>query len=390
MFSKKLATGLTALSVLSLQVHAKSININPLVPGLNSSYLGVEDASLADQAFSKRRTPGRMTLYSTYHFDNQPWILMSENRQKEVATVVSNLHTIELGFSWLLGDNMQVGAQTFGAVVGVAPQFGGESNVHAGDTRLQFKYRFLTDTYWNMAIAPELTIPTGVEYIGNYLGASLSNSSFAPGVKMIGEYRTSENQWTFNLGYTYYDQAEYKSATSNYPKIDGRSRLFIGTGWLMRLNRHWAFDSEFSSQTPMGTNHFTQPGLMTLGARYQPNRTVSWNFGAGTGAFGPTGGNSPVVYLGIKVPFFGSEKELNNPATDEDPLVQEAYRKNLVDYADENNKVSSNELAPLMNTNPIDQDTGKPLYSHLDELTKNSDLKKSQRKKPSIESDRFK
>lgn len=388
MKKKLIAASLAALGLFSGEARAKSININPLMTGLNSSYVGLEDASLSDNAFSRKRTPGRTYFYTTYHWAHDPWVLMTPDRQKELKPVVSGMHTLDLGFSWLLGDNMQLGVQGFGAVVNVAPEFGGEKNFHTGDARVQFKYRFLTDTYWSMAIAPEITIPTGVEYVGNRLGASLSNSSFAPGFKFIGEYRTNENQWTFNLGYSYYDQAEFKFPNHEYPRIDGRSRLFLGTGWLTRLNRRWAIDTEFSSQMPMGMNHFTQPGLLTVGARYQANKSLSWHFGAGTGSLGTPAGNDPVIYAGIKVPFFGSQKEENGPESFEDPLLQEAYRKQLNQHADDDKKVSLKEVEPFMNTNPVDQDTGKPLYT-LDELTKKMTSKKKKEAKPGIESDRF-
>lgn len=367
--------GLVLLNLLPQSVSAKSININPLMTGLNSSYLGLEDAALADQAFTNKRTPGRMFLYSTYHWDHEPWVLLSADRQKELETVVSSMHTIDLGFSWLLGDNMQLSFDTFGSLVGVAPQFGGDNNTHVGDTRIQFKYRFLTDTYWNMAIAPEVTIPTGVEYVGHRYGASVSNSSFAPGAKLIGEYRTSENQWTFNLGYTYYDQAEFKFPNQNYPHIDGRSRIFLGAGWLTRLGKNWAIDSEFSTQMTAGENHFTPPGLLTLGGRYQPGKTISWHFGAGTGSLGTPGGNDPVIYAGIKVPLFGSKNDETTPGSYEDPLVQEAYKKSLIDHSSDETKVDFKELEPYMNSNPVDTETGKSLYTQ-DELTKKVIYKK--------------
>jgi outer membrane protein OmpA-like peptidoglycan-associated protein len=354
---------------------AKSININPLLTGLNSSYLGLEDAALADQAFSQKRTPGRIFLYTTYHWDHEPWVIMSENRQKEIEPMVTSMHTLDIGASWLLGDNMQMSFQTSGSYVGVAEGFGGESNAHIGDSRLQFKYRFLTDTYWNMAIAPELTLPTGVEYIGHQYGAALSNSSFAPGLKLIGEYRTSENQWTFNLGYSYYDQAEFKFANQEYPRIDGRSRIFLGTGWLYRLTKKWAFDAEYSNQMPAGQNHFTPTGLVTLGGRYQPGKTISWHFGAGTGSLGYAGGNDPVLYAGIKVPLFGSSKNNEGAENSDDPLVQEAYRKHLVDNSSDSTTLNYKDIAPYTNSNPIDIDTGKPLYTQ-DELTKSVIYKK--------------
>jgi outer membrane protein OmpA-like peptidoglycan-associated protein len=354
---------------------AKSININPVVTGMNSSYLGLEDASLSDQAFSSKRTPGRMFLYTTYHWANDPWVIMNRDRSKELEPVVASMHTLDMGFSWLLGDAMQLSFQSFGSLVGVAPRFGSDNNTHIGDSRLQFKYRFLTDTYWSMAIAPEVTIPTGVEYVGHRYGASLSNSSFAPGVKLIGEYRTKENQWTFNLGYSYFDQAEFKFPNSNYPRIDGRSRIFVGTGWLYRLNKNWATDSEYSTQIPAGENHFTPPGLLTLGARYQPNKSISWHFGAGTGSLGTPGGNDPVIYAGIKVPLFGSQSGDSEDGDYQDPLLQEAYRKNLVDYSSDNSKMDSRDLEPYMNSNPVDEDSGKTLYTQ-DELTKKVVYKK--------------
>ena len=242
MHSIKTHIGLAYLVSLGcVSAHAKSININPMQTGLNNSYVQVEDASLADQAFSAKRTPGRKFFSTTYHWDNHPWVRMSSDRKTKLSTIVDNMHTLDLSFSWLLSDDMQISFNTFGSMVNVAQNYGGESNTHIGDSRAQFKYRFLSCNYWNMAIAPELTLPTGVEYVGHLHGASLSNSSFSPGVKLIGEYRTNQNQWTFNLGYSYYDQAEFKYPNQNYPRIDGRSRIFLGTGWLYRIGKigHW-------------------------------------------------------------------------------------------------------------------------------------------------------
>jgi len=356
---------------------SKSININPLMTGLNSSYLGLEDASLSDQPFSVKRTPGRTFIYLNYDWDKSPWVLLSKDKKKKVEDVVESMHTIEMGFSWLLGDSMQLGVTTFGSLVNVAPQYGGDSTAHLGDTRLQFKYRFLTDTYWNMAIAPEITVPTGVEYVGHRYGAGLSNSSFAPGVKFIGEYRTSENQWTFNLGYNYYDQAEFKSPTQSYPTIDGRSRIFIGTGWLMRLSQRWALDSEYSTQLTPGENHFTPPGLLTLGTRYQPANTLSWNFGLGTGSLGGPGGNDILAYVGVKVPLFGSTNKkpgikegFGGAGRYEDPLLQEAYKKQLIDHSSDQTTLKSQEFDSYFNNNPVEPDSGKSLYTPRDELTK--------------------
>ena len=357
-----------------LSTFAKSININPLSTGLNSSYLGLEDAALSDQAFSNNRTPGRIFFYTTYHFDHEPWVLMSPDNKTEVEPIVSSMHTLDLGFSWLLGDNMQLSFESFGSLVNVAPRFGSDTGVHMGDSRIQFKYRLLTDTYWSLAIAPEITIPTGVEYIGHIYGASLSNSSFGPGIKLISEYRTNENQWTFNLGYAYFDQAEFKFPNQKYPRIDGRSRIFLGAGWLHRINKNWAMDTEYSRNGTSGENFFTPPGLVTVGARYQPGETISWNFGIGTGSFG-SGGNDPIVYAGIKIPLFGSLKGQKEANQYEDPLIQEAYRKNLVDYAPDNNTLNSKDLDAYVNSNPVDSETGKSLYTQ-DELTKTVVYKK--------------
>jgi hypothetical protein len=220
-----------------------------------------------------------------------------------------------------------------------------------------------------MAIAPEVTAPTGVEYTGHQYGASLSNSSFAPGARFIGEYRTSENQWTFNLGYTYYDQAEFKSPNQNYPRIDGRSRIFLGTGWLIRLSNHWSLDSEYSAQLTPGDNHFTPPGLLSLGGRYQPGNSISWNFGLGTGSLGTPGGNDSVLYFGIKIPFVGAANSKNRDNRYDDPLLKEAYKKNLIDNSNDESKLKNKDIEPYFNSNPVDQDSGKPLFTR-DELTK--------------------
>jgi len=354
----------------TIVANAKSININPILTGVNTSYLGLEDASLADQPFSSKRTPGRTTLSVNYHLDNSPWVLLTADKKKKVENVVSSMQTIDLGFSWLLGDTMQLGFETFGSMVNVAPQYGAESSSHIGDSRLQFKYRFLTDTYWNMAVAPEITIPTGVEYTGHQYGASLSNSSFAPGARFIGEYRTSENQWTFNLGYTYYDQAEFKSPNQNYPRIDGRSRIFLGTGWLIRLSNYWALDSEYSSQLTPGDNHFTPPGLATFGGRYQPSNTLSWNFGLGTGAFGSAGGNDSVIYVGFKIPLFGSSNQNNKDGRYEDPLLREAYKKNLIDNSEDRTTLRSKDFDPNNFISNTTDQTSVKSESTRDEMTK--------------------
>ncbi len=225
-----------------------------------------------------------------------------------------------------------------------------------------------------MAVIPEITLPTGVGYTGHRYGASISNSSFAPGARLVSEYRTNKNQWTFNLGYTYYDQAEFKFPEQHYPRIDGRSRVFLGAGWLIKLSQKWALDSEFSSQLTPGDNHFTPPGLFTVGGRYQPSQSLSWNLGLGTGALGNAGGNDTVVYLGVKIPLMGSLKrnQNNHDSSDslyEDPLLKDAYKKNLIDNSNDSSRLRRQEIDPYINSNPIDEDTGKPLFTQ-DELTK--------------------
>lgn len=361
----------------STLAHAKSININPLLTGLNSSYLGLEDASLSDQPFSNRRTPGRTFIYVNYHMDNAPWVRLTADKKKKVENVVSSMQTIDLGMSWLMGDNMQLSFQTFGSLVNVAPQYGSDSASHIGDSRIQFKYRFLTETYWSMAVAPEITLPTGVEYTGHPYGASLSNSSFAPGARIIGEYRTNQIQWTFNLGYTYYDQAEFKSPNQDYPRVDGRSRIFLGSGSLLKLSNRWALNSEYSSQLTPGVNHFTPPGLFTVGARYQPSNSLSWNFGLGTGALGSVGGNDSVIYAGFKVPLFGSSRTKNRSDRYEDPLLREAYKKNLIDNSEDQTPLQNKEVEPYFKSEPVEQENfesnsenEKSTYSPSEERTR--------------------
>lgn len=359
--------------------HTKSINIHPLSFGLNSSYLGLEDASLADQPFSNRRSIGRKFFFVNYSYDKSPWVLLSQDKSSKKENVVSSMQSLDFGWGWLLNDQMQVGLESFGSMISVAPQYGGESTSHMGDTRLNLKYRFMTDTFWSMAVMPELTIPTGAEYEGHYYGASVSNSSLAPGVRFMGEFRTTENQWVFNLGYSYFDKAEYKSPHQEYPKIDGRSRLFLGSGWLTKINQNWAFNSEYSTQIPTGTNHFTPPGLLTLGARYQPAQTMSWQFGVGTGAFGAASskasGNDSFVYTGIKIPLFGSSYESQSTSSStnkiryrtkskisgdyDDPLLQEAYKKELVDHSSDRSTLRSSDIIPYsqQQTNPFDENS---------------------------------
>lgn len=372
--------------MVAIEAFSKSININPMMTGQNSSYVQVEDAALADQAFSNQRTPGRKFLYFTYHWDRHPWVLLSDDRKKEIGPIVDSMQTIDLGFSWLLSDDLQIGIQSFGSLVNVSKDYGSESGTHWGDSRLQLKYRFLTNGEWNMAVAPEFTIPSGVEYIGHPYGASVSSSSYAPGAKVIGEYRTSENQWTFNLGYTYYDQAELKISDQEYPRIDGRSRVFIGTGWLTRLSSKWALDTEYSNQITPGTNHFTPPGLFTIGGRYgETEKGISWHFGTGTGSLGSPGGNDPVIYAGLKVPFFGASPKSKDPllssyssASKEGTYFftqpqqttsssETAYKSALMDRSDDVSKLDVRELDPYVNAAP--EEPAKPLYTQ-EELTK--------------------
>lgn len=349
---------------------AHSININPLNTGLNSSYLGLEDASLSDQAFSHKRTPGRKAIYINYYWDRSPWVILSEDKKSKVDTVVSSLNVLDIGFSWLLDDHMQVGFETFGAIVSVDENYGGESSTHMGDSRLQFKYRFLTETNWSMAIAPEIIIPTGVEYTGHQYGASLSNSSFAPSLRLMGEYKTTETQWVFNLGYSYFDKAEFKSSSTpnqDYPRIDGRSRLFIGSGSLIRLSKKWGINTEFTSQIPAGTNHFTPPGLFTFGARYQPAKTISWDFGLGSGALGQkASGNDSLIYIGAKIPLFSGalKNQPNNPIHDNDPLLEEAYKKELIDRSSNKRKLDPRELEPYRESEvPEDNSMNSNFYN---------------------------
>ena len=128
-------------------------------------------------------------------------------------------------------------------------------------------------------------------------------------------------------------------------------------------------DTEYSNQIPAGVNHFTPSGLATVGGRYSASKGTSWHFGIGTGSLGVAGGNDPVVYAGIKIPLFSSTKGESNEDY-QDPLVQEAHRRGLVsDIDNEVPTMDSRELDPYMNSNPVDTDTGKPLYTQ-DELTK--------------------
>lgn len=397
-------TTLSAVLLVAVEAYPKSININPMLTGQNSSYVQLEDAALADQAFSNHRTPGRKFLYVTYHWDHHPWVLLSKDRRTEIGPIVDSMHTIDLGFSWLLSDDLQLGIQSFGSLVDVSKDYGSDSGAHWGDSRLQLKYRFLTNGEWNMAIAPELTIPSEVGYIGHTNGASVSNSSYAPGAKLIGEYRTSENQWTFNFGYTYYDKAEMKLSAQNYPQIDGRSRVFIGTGWLTKLSAKWALDTEYSNQLTPGVNHFTPPGLLTVGGRYgETEKGISWHFGAGTGSLGTPGGNDPVLYAGVKIPFFGAPVKTTDtllssysaaePAHDSakyyftkptptpPPVADDqAYRKALMDRSDDVSNLDVRELDPYMQPAPVaepEEEPVKPLYTQA-EVTKSVVYKKKE------------
>ena len=91
-----------------------------------------------------------------------------------------------------------------------------------------------------------------------------------------------------------------------------------------------------------------------MGGRYQTASSLSWNFGLGTGSLGSAGGNDSVIYVGIKIPLLSSKSKNNRY---NDPLLREAYKKNLIDNSNDQKPLQSKDLDSYFSTEPADQDT---------------------------------
>lgn len=336
---------------LSNKVYAekvKSINTNSFNAGLNSSYLSLEDAFLYDQAFSNKRTPNRIFFYGTFTPVSNPWVLTNPSGTAKVENIISQMNTIDMGVGWLISDSIQLSFDTSVSNVKVAEAYGGDNRNHWGDSRIQLKYRLLETESMAMAIAPELYLPTGVSYVGDISGGGLSNSSLGLGAKFITEIKLSESLLNFNVGYAYFENAEIKGTPLNqYPQIDGRSRLFLGLGWLDKLSQKWAWDNELTGNLTVKSNNFTPPGEVSTGLRYQANQDTSLHFGLGTGALRGFGGNDLRLYVGFKTPFYdgkSTQSEIQEskkqdsliesdfsafPAEPQEPISPDFYEENL-------------------------------------------------------------
>jgi outer membrane protein OmpA-like peptidoglycan-associated protein len=319
-----------SLVVFSSQVMAekvKSINTNSFNAGLNSSYLSLEDAYLYDQAFIYKRSLRRVFFYGSFTTVSNPWILMNQEGNKNVESIIAQMQTFDLAAGWLLSDTTQLSFATSFSNVKVAADYGGDNKNHWGDSRLQLKYRLTESEDMAMAIAPELYLPTGVHYVGDIYGAGLSNSSFGLGAKFITEFKYPDTRLNFNAGYSYFENAEIKGTPANpYPQIDGRSRLFLGLGVLSRLSEQWAWDNELTGNFTVQSNNFTPPGEISSGFRYQNNPETSWHFGLGSGAFRGFGGNEARFYVGFKTPFFEGRPPVEEKKED---LFWEKYKSEI-------------------------------------------------------------
>jgi outer membrane protein OmpA-like peptidoglycan-associated protein len=293
----------TSLNILAEET--QSINVNSFHAGLNSSFVSVEDALLSDQAFVRTRSLNRYFLYSTLTSSSKPWVIVNQEGNKNSEILIDQITSLDMGLGFLISDSVQFSFNTSVSHIAVASKFGSDKDTHSGDSRIQFKKRFAEGSAYAWALAPEIYLPSGAGYIGNIYGGGLSNSSVGYGAKLIGEGFSSGGKFTFNLGFTYFANAEIKGAgPDSYPRIDGRQRIFLGVGWLIALSRTLGWDNELSGNFVGGKNDFTPNGEFSTGLRYETQSGVSWHFGGGSGALKGYGGNDPRVYLGFKIPFY--------------------------------------------------------------------------------------
>jgi outer membrane protein OmpA-like peptidoglycan-associated protein len=204
------------------------------------------------------------------------------------------MHTLNLGGAYRFSDSFQVGLSSFFSYEQAVGEFDTESKEKfvAGDTTIDFKYKFFEKNKLAIAFTPRLYLPTGNDKyytsndeLGYYLGFALDKA-----------FRFF--QLAVNLGHKQNSGAVYK-------QVDHESQLHFSVGALIPLVGYFDLTAEFFRDTPYDSSNDQVPSEANLGLRYSTNSEEAFFAGIGSGSLKDSQSIDARLYAGYK--FFGGK-----------------------------------------------------------------------------------
>ncbi len=271
---------LILLSLLASNAYA--INIQNFQFGLDPKYTITEGAFVIDE----RVADYKLLFNASYNYTNDPLVATDAEKTERTNVLVKRFNTLDLGASYKIGTNLQVGIQTFASELTGSALNGSERVL--GDTTLSFK-TLLTNRNGKtqVAIVPKIKLPTGNQ------DKFTSDGSVGAGLTGVVERDFGLFTMSGNLGYMYNKDAQYE--TLNYRKM-----MLGSLGVTVPLPFKTSVTGEVFGGYALSDSDGSSPGEVIVSARHQYSKQVGFWGGMSVGNMDSWNSNDFRTFVGLR------------------------------------------------------------------------------------------
>jgi outer membrane protein OmpA-like peptidoglycan-associated protein len=270
--------------IAGLSNKAYSVNLQKFHFSNSPIFATLEDGLLNDGLIT---TDYKYIVVSSYNYVRSPFIQIDGSERDK--TIIEYMHTLNLGGAYRFTDYFQVGLSTFFTYEELEPvgETEKEKVFTAGDTTIDFKYKFYDKERLSIAFTPRLYIPTGQEKyftsddgIGYYLGFAIDKAF---------DYF----QLALNFGHR-------ENANAEYDIVDYRQQFHTSVGAIIPLFGPLDLTAEFYRDTPYDSENDQAPSEINVGLRYANAKDSALFAGVGTGSLEEDNSTDARIYFGYK------------------------------------------------------------------------------------------
>ena len=272
------------LILLSLLVasNAQAINLQNFQFGLDPKYTVTEGAFVVDE----RVADYKLLFNASYNYTKNPLVATDADKTTKTDVLISRFNTLDLGASYKIGTNLQIGIQTFASeLTGSALD---NSQKVLGDTTLSFK-TLLTNRNGKtqIALVPKLKLPTGDK------NKFTSDGSVGAGLTGVVERDFGLFTISGNAGYMYNEKATYQ--TLNYRKM-----LLGSLGVTVPLPFNTSVTGEVHGGRSVNKSDGSAPGEVIVSARHQYSKQIGFWGGMSVGNMDSWNSNEFRTFVGLR------------------------------------------------------------------------------------------
>ncbi len=264
---------------------AFAININQFERSNSLTFESIEDArSRTGHVINDYKWLGTIG----YSFVGDPLVVKNSANTSQRSSIITDLHTLHLGFSYFVNPKIQLGATTGFSFFKDHTK---DDKTAFNDLNLKAKIRIFQNDKLALSLMPVLTAPIDkkkfdiVDSNGVKFGKQtlLSDNSFGYGIKVLGERTFKHFQLILNLGYRYSKDADFTD-NNGFTHIDMTHQLYSAMGVYVPFSKKWGANVEFIKlwSLPL-TNKDINPNELFVGTSFGIIKNLHGFLGVGLG-----------------------------------------------------------------------------------------------------------